>query len=125
MGTLFTRNGNIAPGTRSGEIYHAVLPKVSETTSLSDAQSKVKTLYYNILKRASQHTGYLVLPAISTAVFSAADYTKLSFTKNQFIAAMYEGMYQGIKQYIDEPPGSSLGTCCIILNNWEPSIADA
>ncbi|HAN49748.1 MAG TPA: hypothetical protein DCQ08_01865 [Amoebophilaceae bacterium] len=122
VGRLINENGItiVNDATKRGEIYHAVGPRASETTSLSTAQDKVKTLYYHICKRAAHHTGHLVLPAISTDVFAAADYTKLSFTKNQFMAAMYEGMYQGIQQYKTETPGPHQGTCCIILNNWEP-----
>jgi O-acetyl-ADP-ribose deacetylase (regulator of RNase III) len=122
VGILCTHSGVaiVDAASKVGEIYHAVGPRASEVTSLSDAQDQVKALYYNILKRASHHTAYLVLPAISTAIFATADYTKRSFTKNQFMAAMYEGMYQGIKQYQDALPSPLQQACCIILNNWEP-----
>jgi hypothetical protein len=49
------------------------------------------------------------------------DYAKRGFTKNICIAAMYEGMYQGIKAYKRDTHALLEGTCCIILNNWRHS----
>jgi O-acetyl-ADP-ribose deacetylase (regulator of RNase III) len=110
----------VNPSLKIGEIYHAIGPRASETIALSTAQDQVKTLYYNILKRATHHVGYLVLPAISTEIFADTDYSKRSFTKNEFIATMYEGMYQGIQEYQCDTPASLRRTCHVILNNWEP-----
>jgi hypothetical protein len=99
---------------RRGEIYHAVGSKASEIASLSGAKDQIK-LYCHICKSAAHDTGYLVFPAISTAIFADTDYSALHFTKNQFIATMYAGMYLGIFKYQCDP---AQRTCCIILNNW-------
>lgn len=123
-GPLFDNNEMktviVNPSLKIGEIYHAIGPRASATIVLSTAQDQVKTLYYNILKRATHHADHLVLPAISTEIFADADYSKKSFTKNAFIAAMYEGMHQGIQAYQRNTPTSPRKTCHITLNNWDP-----
>ena len=53
---------------------------------------------------------------VSPALFAIAG---ASFTKKAFIVAMYEGMYQGIKQHIDEK-GAIGPSSRIVLNNWTP-----
>lgn len=103
--------------TNFGEIYHAVGPRARDTTDLKEAQGKVQTLYYTMLVKAQQDAmTHIVLPAISTAIFAGAG---PGFTQAQFIAAMYEGMYQGIQEFVTK---NSAPTLHIILNGWKPGV---
>ncbi len=121
---------HILPEMATELFFHAVGPKATATTSLQTAKGKIKMLYYNMLINSEVITytpdvdypipkpfEYIVLPALSTGLAANADYTGKSFTKNEFIAAMYEGMYEGIKQFRDENTTSKMS---IILNNWTP-----
>lgn len=64
-------------------------------------------LYYNMLSKAhGDGMKRIVLPPISTAIFTS---TGTGFTKKALIAAIHEGMYQGIQKFLsDHPAGRSL-----------------
>lgn len=102
---------------RFGKIYHAIGPRARTTNSLQEAQDTVKTLYDNMLCRAHQDmVERIVLPAIATDIFAGQG---TGFTKAQFIAAMYEGMYLGIQQFLGQYPNHAMR---ILLNNWQPAL---
>lgn len=100
-------------------LYHAVGPRASETSNLQEAQSKVETLYYNMLLKAEGTTTMksIVLPAISTAIFAGGG---SGFTKKEFIKAMYLSMYRGIKRFREKNPKHRIR---VVLNNFTPPAA--
>jgi O-acetyl-ADP-ribose deacetylase (regulator of RNase III) len=109
---------------RLGFITLAVGPKASEVTTLAETSKMIEDLYYQILKLArNPRVGCkkIVLCAISTG-HAAGDgkesNTGKSFTKEQFIRYVYNGMHAAINKFTATYPNSEVE---IILNNWHPS----
>jgi O-acetyl-ADP-ribose deacetylase (regulator of RNase III) len=105
-----------------GDIYLAVGPIASGVKTLEKTKTLVADLYYNILTKAQQDgRKNVVLCAISTAIFAGAGQeteTGVSFTKEQFIDSVYEGMYEGIKRFQSQ----NTSKLSIVLNNWDNKV---
>jgi len=99
-----------------GKIYHACGPIGCTTDNiniLKSNQQKVTDLYYNMLKESYENgIKKIVLGAVSVSTFAnyGADYTK-----DEFIAAMFNAIYEGIKKFTDT---FSTHGMVIICNSW-------
>ena len=106
-----------------GGIVLAVGPKASEVTTLEATSKMVEDLYYEILEQGKllSLVEKVVLCAVSTSLFAGAgteSATGKSFTKEQFLRYIWNGIHTGINRFQTDNPGIGFE---IILNNWNPS----
>lgn len=105
-------------------IYHACGVSAGDIgkgriESIEKAQEIMAIMIFNMLTKAhSMGTKTIVLCAISTVAFAGAGTNAdgSSFTQDQFLKAMYIGMYNGIENFKKANPASCLS---IILNSWD------
>lgn len=105
-------------------IYHACGVSAGDIRkgnieSIEQAQEIMTTMIFNMLTKAySSGMKTIVLCAISTVAFAGAGTTADGslFTKDQFLRAMYIGMYSGIEKFKSANTASQLS---LILNGWD------
>ncbi len=105
------------------KIYHACGVCASDIglgkiESVEKAQQIMTKMTYNMLERAELNgIKAIVLCAISTLAFASAGVNadESTFTQDQFLRAMYIGMYMGIDKFKQTYPGFKLS---IMLNSW-------